>query len=120
ASFDLVFAWELLHHVSEPWRVLGEMARTSRRWVIGFEPNPINPAQFAFACVDPAHRWVFRFRKHYLAEQYARAGLKVCHVSRGGWIFPNKTPEWLFALLRQVPYRLPFVGISSVIIAEKR
>jgi len=118
-AFDLVFAWELLHHVSEPYRVLGELARVSRRFVVSCEPNPMNPAQFLFALADPAHRWVLRFSRRYMLGQAERAGLRVTHFSRGGCLFPNKTPPLLFALLKRVPYRIPLVGITNCLVAEK-
>ncbi|NQU22877.1 MAG: class I SAM-dependent methyltransferase [Candidatus Nealsonbacteria bacterium] len=117
-SFDLVFAWELLHHVSEPHRVLAEMGRVSRRWVIACEPNPVNPAQHLFARLDPAHRWVLRFSKRYMLSQAAAASLEVTHFSRGGCLFPNKTPRAIFPLLRRVPYRIPLVGITNCMIAR--
>jgi SAM-dependent methyltransferase len=118
-SFDLVFAWELLHHVSEPHRVLAEMARVSRKWVINCEPNPLNPAQFLFAWYDPAHRWVLRFSRRFMVRQAAQAGLRVTHFSRGGCLFPNKTPQLAFSVLKWVPYRIPILGISNCLIAEK-
>lgn len=117
-AFDLVFCWELLHHVPEPWRALREMARVSRRHVVFFEPNPWNAAQAAFALVDPEHRWVLRFRRRYTLEQAERAGLRVTHYERCGLIFPNRTPEPLYPLLRALPFRVPFVGISQLVIAE--
>ncbi len=118
-SFDLVFCWELLHHVPEPWRALKEMARVSRRYVLFFEPNPFNLAQFLFSIYDPEHRWVLRFNRRYVLDQVRRAGLQTDHYERCGLIFPNKTPQALFQFLRHVPYRVPFVGISQLVVAEK-
>jgi SAM-dependent methyltransferase len=120
ASFDMVFVWELLHHVSAPHRVLSEMARVSRRWVVCFEPNPLNIAQFLFALADRAHRWVLRFSRKFMVDQAREAGLQVIHFARGGCLFPNKTPQWLFPFLRLFPYRLPLIGISNCLIATTR
>ena len=44
-SFDVTFAACLLHHSAEPERIVREMARVSRRYVIVIEPNLLNPAQ---------------------------------------------------------------------------
>jgi SAM-dependent methyltransferase len=118
-SFDLVFCWELLHHVSQPHEVLAEMARVSNQWVIVCEPNPLNPAQFAFSWYDRAHRWVLRFSKRYLRDQARIAGLQVEHFARCGWIFPNKTPAWMFRMVKRLPYRLPLLGITSCMIARR-
>lgn len=118
-SFDLVYCWELLHHVEEPHRALAEMARVSRRYVVFLEPNPLNLAQFLFSLYDPEHRWVLRYGTNYVRRQVETVGLRVVRHVRGGLIFPNKTPGWLFPLLSRLPYRIPFIGISHVVIAEK-
>lgn len=118
-SFDLVMGWELLHHVAEPWRVLAEMRRVSRRWVLVFEPNPLNPAQLAFALADREHRWVLRFTPGYLRRELGRAGLTVRRLERVGLTFPNRTPTWLHPLLRALPFRVPALGISHFALASK-
>lgn len=38
-SFDLVCATDLLEHVRDPWIVLAEMARVSRKYVFIYGPN---------------------------------------------------------------------------------
>lgn len=117
-QFDLVFCWELLHHMPEPWRALKEMGRVSKRHVFFFEPNPWNAAQAAFAVADPEHRWVLRFRRSYTMDQAKKAGLRVVHYERCGLIFPNRTPAPLYPLLRALPFRIPWVGISQLVVAE--
>lgn len=118
-EFDLVYAWEVLHHISEPVRAVREMARVSKRYVMVAEPNPRNPAQFAFAYYDPEHRWVLNFTKRYMRRTFEEAGLKVRACVSGGCIFPNMTPAFMMPLLRLIPYRIPLVGISNWILAEK-
>lgn len=117
-SFDLVFCWEVLHHLPEPWRALQEMARVSRRLVLVFEPNPLNLAQFLFALLDREHRWVLRYSRRYLLEQFARAGLEPLTFQRVGLIFPNRTPPWLYPALRALPFRVPLIGISNLVVAR--
>ncbi|MCK5795983.1 MAG: class I SAM-dependent methyltransferase [Deltaproteobacteria bacterium] len=119
-SFDLAYCWELLHHVESPHEALREMARVSRRWVLLFEPNPLNPAQAVFSVVDREHHWVLRYSERYVREQLSRAGLRPYLIQRVGLIFPNRTPEWLYPLLRALPFRWPMIGISLLVIAEKR
>lgn len=117
--FDLVYAWEVLHHVERPLDAVREMTRVSRRWVLLAEPNPLNPAQFAFACIDSEHRWVLRFRPGYLAGLAEQSGLEVVDRFSGGWIFPNQTPEWLAPALAKLPYRFP-LGITNWVLGRKR
>lgn len=116
--FDLVYAWEVLHHIDNPVDAVKEMARVSRRYVLVAEPNPRNPAQYAFAWYDPEHRWVLRFNKRYMRGLFEAAGLRVLHCLSGGWIFPNKTPAFAMPLLKQMPYRFP-LGISNWVLAVK-
>jgi SAM-dependent methyltransferase len=118
-AFDLVFCWELLHHVEEPWRALREMARVSRKYVLFFEPNPVNPAQFLFALYDREHRWVLKFSRAFVRDQVRRAGLRMLSFERCGLMFPNMTPLAVSRVLARVPFRWPLLGISQLVVAEK-
>ncbi len=118
-SFDLVFCWEVLHHVGEPELALVEMARVSRRYVLAAEPNRWNLFQAGFALVDREHRWVLRYSLGYLRRLARQAGLKPVAAWSGGWIFPNRCPAGLARPLTRLPYRSP-AGISVWILAEKR
>ncbi len=117
-SFDLAYCWELLHHVDEPYLALREMARVSRGFVYVFEPNPLNLAQFLFSLADREHRWVLRYSRRYLLREFERAGLEPVVHENVGLVFPNKTPEMLFPLLAQAPFRIPFIGISHLVVAR--
>ncbi len=118
-TFDLVYGWEMLHHISEPVLVAAEMARVSRQYVLLIEPNRNHPAQFAFALIDREHRWVLRYSRAYLERICTAAGLRVVCSLTGGHIFPNRTPEWLAPLLARLPYASRF-GISNWVIGAKR
>jgi SAM-dependent methyltransferase len=116
--FDLVYGWEILHHLSDPRLAVAEMARVSRRHVLVAEPNRSNLAQFAFALLDREHRWVLRYTLEYVRGLFESEGLKIEHSSRGGWVFPNVTPLWLLPLLRRIPYRSP-LGVSNWVLGSK-
>ncbi len=119
-SFDLVNAWELLHHVEYPLQVVKEIVRVSREYVVLFEPNRYNPALAALALVDPEHRWILRYSMSFMRRLAEAAELDI-EVSRVvGCIFPNKTPRFLAGLLERMPYRLPVVGISNALICRTR
>lgn len=118
-SFDLVYGWEVLHHISEPSKAVAEMARVSRRYVLVAEPNPVNFAQFLFALIDSEHRWVLRYKLPYMHNLFESVNLRVEHSSSGGWVFPNKTPLWLLPLLQSIPYRSP-LGISNWVLGSKQ
>jgi SAM-dependent methyltransferase/uncharacterized protein YbaR (Trm112 family) len=116
--FDLAYCWELLHHVDEPHVVLREMARVARKYVYVFEPNPLNVAQAAFALLDTEHRWVLRYSRGYLRREFERAGLEPIAHENVGLIFPNKTPASVYPLLKRLPFRLPYIGISHLVVAR--
>lgn len=117
-SFDLVYGWEMLHHISDPGAVVAEMARVSRRHVLVVEPNRNNPAQFVFALVDREHRWVLRYSRRYLEGLCAGAGLRIVRSATGGFLFPNRTPEAIAPIVASLPYLSRF-GISNWVLAEK-
>jgi len=119
ASFDVVMCWEVLHHIAAPVIALAEMRRVSRRWVLLFEPNPLNIFQFLFALIDREHRWVLRFSKKYLMGQIIRADLAPMIYRTTGLIFPNKTPAPIARILAHLPFHIPLVGISQCIVAVK-
>src|SRR5580658_2239782 len=56
ANFEVVFEANLLHHVADRERVIREMARASRRYVIFLEPNRYNPLMFALSLAVRAER----------------------------------------------------------------
>jgi SAM-dependent methyltransferase len=120
AQFDLVTCWELLHHASDPAQVIGEMVRLSREWVVIFEPNMLNPAQFLFSLLVPEERGSLTLYCSLIEEALAHHDCEVLRFRRVGWILPNRCPRWLFALLRRLPFVLPMLGISRLWIARKR
>lgn len=117
-TFDLVYGWEVLHHILDPCLAVAEMARVSRRYVLVAEPNRSNPIQFAFALLDREHRWVLRYTLPYMRGLFQSADLRIEHSNCGGWVFPNVTPSWLLPLLRRIPYRSP-LGISNWVLGSK-
>jgi len=58
-SFDVVFVSNLLHHSANPRRIVEEMCRVSRRYVVLLEPNCLNPLMFfVFRCGPGRTGWV--------------------------------------------------------------
>ncbi len=117
-SFDLVYGWEVLHHIEDPKVAVAEMARISRRYVLVAEPNRNNLFQFAFALFDREHRWVLRYNLSYICKLFNGSGFEVILAKSGGWIFPNKSPAWLLPLLRLVPYGSR-LGITNWVLGRK-
>ena len=111
-SVDLVYSWELLHHVHQPRTVLAEMCRVARKYVYFFEPNRWNPAQIAFATVSKHDRACLRNSRGYFATEIAEAGLEIVRHRCVGWFTPNVPPVWLYRVLEVFPFEMPGIGLS--------
>ena len=118
-SFDMVYCWEVLHHVENPDIVMREMARVASNYVVVFEPNRNNIAQFLFGLFKKEERGTLRFNLKYLKRLAMSNDLRILHFSNVGWIFPNVTPTWIVPILKVLPYEFPFLPISCCLIAEK-
>ncbi len=119
-QYDLVYTWEVLHHVPNPQLAVNEMARVSKKYVVIFEPNRSNLLQFMFGLLTKQERGTLRSTKRYLKKLCKNAGLKIVACDFVGKIPPNKTPASLMPLMKRLPFKSTVVsGISIAIVAEK-
>lgn len=116
--FDAVTCWELLHHLDAPEAAVREMLRVARSRLIIFEPNRLHPGHWALAIARQNERQALRFSPGYLRRLIVGAGGTIRHHVRGGMLFPNVTPLPVARLMQLLPYRLPVLGISQLVIAE--
>jgi SAM-dependent methyltransferase len=119
ARFDAVTCWELLHHLDEPAQAVREMLRVARRKVVIFEPNRINPGHLLLALSRKSERRSVRFSPRYLRGLVREAGGRITLHVRGGLLFPNVTPLAVARLLSRLPYRVPLMAISQLVVAER-
>jgi SAM-dependent methyltransferase len=119
ASFDLVYCWELLHHVADPLRVVREMARVSSGRVLLCEPNCLNPAMALFGLVNSHERGLLSFPVWRTARLLRQAGLVNASGAAVSWFTPNNTPLWLARVFARLPYHVPLLGLYAITIAEK-
>lgn len=119
ASFDLVYCWELLHHVDRPIDAVLEMKRVSRKCVMLCEPNSLNPAMFMFGVLAPIERGLLKFTPGYTKKLLEEAGLKNIQQFTVSLYTPNQTPYFLAKLLSKLPYRIPFFGLYSINVGYK-
>jgi SAM-dependent methyltransferase len=116
--YDIVFEANLLHHVSNRIRVIEEMRRVTRRYVVLLEPNRYNPLMFALSLAVRAERGVLLSSLPRLQDETARAGLRIIASVTTGMISQNNTPESLVPLLKRFD-RPIWWGEYIVMIAEK-
>jgi len=117
-SFDVVFEANVLHHVKDRIRVVREMSRVSRRWVILIEPNRYNPVMLAFGLVIPAERGLLTSTTPSNLAVLHAAGLKPAAWITTGMISQNNTPTMLLPFLKRFDREI-WYGEYIVVIAEK-
>ena len=117
-SFDVIFCHALLHHVKNVDRVLQEMRRVSKKYIIILEPNRNNPLMFLFSLVVKEERKALKFSLSYLKNIAIKNGLSIVASFSYGMIVPNKTPTFFLPLAKWFNFKQPF-GITNFIIAEK-
>ncbi len=121
ASYDMVYTWEVLHHVPNPQKAVDEMARVSKKYVVIFEPNRSNILQFMFGLLTKQERGTLRSTKGYLEGLCKNAGLEIIKSDFCGKIPPNKTPARMMPLMSRLSFKSNlFTGISIGIIAQKK
>lgn len=116
--FDLATCWELLHHLDDPIAAVREMLRVSRRVII-FEPNRIHPGQLWLGVTRVEERATLRFTPGHLRRVVHGAGGTIHMHVRCGLLFPNVTPARIAQLLVRLPFRMPVVGISQLVVADQ-
>lgn len=117
-TFDAVFEANVLHHVPVRDRVVMEMSRVSRRYVILLEPNRYNPVMAGFAMLVRAERGGLKSCVSRLQQEVVQCGLKVIASITTGMVSQNNTPEILIPLLRRFDRHI-WWGEYIVMIAEK-
>lgn len=98
-AFDAVVESNLLHHVRDPVGALREMARVSRRGVACVEPNRNHPPMALFSLLVREERRGLRFTPGHLGRLGESAGLRAIFLEPSGWVYQNRTPSRLAALL---------------------
>ncbi len=117
-AFDVVFCHALLHHVENMERVLKEMKRVSRKYVVVLEPNRNNPLMFLFSTLVPEERKAMEFSLDFLKGKMTVAGLRVTAAFSHGTTVPNKTPVFLLPLAKLLDFNHP-LGMTNILIAER-
>jgi ubiquinone/menaquinone biosynthesis C-methylase UbiE len=119
SAFDLVYCWELLHHVAEPEKVVREMTRVASKCVLLCEPNCLNPAMALFGLLHPLEHGLLRFTPSYPGRLLRDAGLKNIRSVTVGWFTPMRTPGWLARFMSKLPYRVPMLGLYTITLGFK-
>lgn len=117
--FDVVFCHALLHHVENIDKVIQEMKRVSKKYIIILEPNRNNPFMFLFSLAVKKERKALKFSLSYLRNKMTKAGLRIIASFSYGMMVPNKMPGFFLPLGKLFNFKQPF-GMTNFVIAEKK
>jgi len=119
-SFSVVNEWELLHHVPNPVDTVQEMSRVAKDYLILFEPNRQNPGLFFFGLLKKEEKDVLRHHKKLMYKLVENIDFDILVCETVGWVFPNRMPEFILPLAKKLPFKLPVIGLSNVMICKRR
>lgn len=117
-SFDLVFGWEFLHHLDNPEKVLSEMVRVTKKYLVLFEPNRYNPVLFFYSLYNKEERRVLRYHKAQMLKLVNLTGLDLISCDTVGWVFAGSSPKFSLKICQHLPYKNK-LGIAIAIICKK-
>ncbi|MFA6410767.1 MAG: class I SAM-dependent methyltransferase [Candidatus Buchananbacteria bacterium] len=118
-SFDVVFESCMLHHVKDCDKIIDEMIRISKEYIVIIEPNRNNPLTFMFGLLNKEERKSLRFSLNYLKKKLKNHNLKILSAFSHGAIAPNKVPEILLPIFEKIDKKIPIFGLDNVIICKK-
>ncbi|NQT81073.1 MAG: class I SAM-dependent methyltransferase [Candidatus Aminicenantes bacterium] len=117
-SFDVVFCHALLHHVENIDRVIQEMRRSSKQYVVIIEPNRNNPLIFLFSLLVKEERKALKFSLNFLKNKMIKNDLQIIAFFSHGILVPNKTPVFILYLMKLLEFKQLF-GMTNIVIAKK-
>lgn len=118
-SFDLVYGWNILHHLDKPEDAVKEMARVTKNFLVLFEPNRNNPIQFLFGLYNNHERGTLQFNRSKLLELMNKIHFELISCETVGWFFAGPTPTFTLGLFKKLPF-VHRLGISNVLICKKK
>jgi len=108
--------WEVLHHLIDIDQAVNEAVRVSKKYIVIMEPNPINPIQYIYSFAEKNHFLIRQCTRKRIISALKNSGCKKIIYKSGGLIFPNKVPHTLFNMLKHLPFKIPFIGITNIYI----
>ncbi|MDE1844364.1 MAG: class I SAM-dependent methyltransferase [Thaumarchaeota archaeon] len=119
-SFSLVYGWEFLHHVPDPFKTVEEMSRVASDYLVLLEPNRNNPAMFLYGVLKNHERATLKFHKKMMYQLVKNIKFDILACETVGCTFAGSTPQFMLPLIKKLPYRIPIVGTSNILICKRR
>src|SRR3989338_1010354 len=102
-SFDVVMCFDVLHHVDNPEKVVKELNRVSRKYVILVEPNSENFIYTLIFLFIPREWGSIKFTTKYFKNLICGNNLKILKFKHVGRFTTPNTPL-PFSLVKRFPY----------------
>jgi len=118
ASFDVVLAHHVLHHIVDIQAALSEMARVSRRYVVVADLNKWNPVNIGFVLLGAEELPSPYFSAKCLEKAVQGVGMRVIRRRTWGMLSPFLVQRALVPLQRALWFEQP-LGLEHLVIAEK-
>ncbi len=118
-SFDLVYGWEFLHHLDEPKKAVAEMARVTKKFLVLFEPNRINPGVLIYSLYDKRERRQLQYNRNKMIELAKFVDFEIVSCESVGWVFAGSSPTFSLKICKKMPYVNKFGG-ALALICKKR
>lgn len=119
-SFSLVYGWDFLHHVPDPFETVKEMSRISDDYLLLVEPNRYNPGHFFYGIVRSQERGTLKFHKSMMYKLVKDIDFDVLSCETVGVTFAGTTPQFLLPIIKKMPYKVPVVGVANIIICKRK
>ncbi len=118
-SFDLVFEANILHHIEDHQKVIDEMIRVSRRYIILIEPNRNNPLNIILGLILKHERKSLKFNYNFINKCLDPQKVRLINYESCGLLPPNKTPKLIWKLFRFLDNKIPLFGLDHCFVLEK-
>ena len=117
-TFDVAFESALLHHIAYPERVVSEMARVTKRYVVLIEPNRNNPMVFLYCLLRAIERWGLRFNIDYMSLLLEQVDLTPVVVRSMGVLVPHMVPLKFLPMLERLDRNINWGGVHVIAIGQ--
>lgn len=119
-SFPLVYEWEVLHHVMDPFTMVKEMSRLASKYLVLLEPNRQNLGHFCFGLFNKAERGILRHHKGLMYQLVKNTDFEILVCETVGWVYAGTTPVFLLPIIKKFPYKFPVLGTSNILICKRK
>jgi len=118
-SIDLVCGWDFLHHIDDSDKVIQEMIRVSKKYLVFIEPNRYNPVIFLYALYLKDERGMLKYCKSNLNKMIKSPHTELIFSDTIQLGTAGGSPEFTLSICKRLPFITRF-GAFVVSICKKK